>query len=225
MNQTQWLIVIVCTVVLWLIVRFIYDRLKAQREKPVYRAVADSLNFIFCENAGLESLPRRDEFMLFTGKDSQHIPYMLSGTIGNLEIKIVDYVYSAFSSSQESQRRSKQETLVIFQSPDQQWPDLMMLPDSFALKLTKILGFKDIDIDDAPEFSKRYLLNGSDEAAIRKIFRLEVTDAFIRNKKWCLEAHGDVIVFRIKDKRVPPKQIEGFLEETTKLFQLLTRTR
>lgn len=224
MSQTQWLIIIICGIVLSLIVSVIRDWLKSRREMPVYRAVADSLNFTFSEDAGMESLPRRDEFFLLTGKDSQHIPYMLSGTIGNVEVKILDYIYAIFSSTQGRQRRSKQETLVMFQSPDYRWPDFMMIPDSFALKLTEILGMKDIDFDDAPEFSKRYLLNGSDEAAIRRAFRQEVTDAFARRKRWCLEAHGDVIVFRIKDKRVPPKDIRSFLEETIELLQLLTRT-
>lgn len=224
MTQTQWLIIIICAVVLLLIVSCIRDWHKSRREKPVYRAVADSLNFTFSEDAGMESLPRRDEFFLLTGKDSQHIPYMLSGTIRNVEVKIFDYIYATFSSSQGHQRRSKQETLVMFQSPDYRWPDFMMVPESFALKLTKILGMKDVDFHDAPEFSRRYLLNGSDDAAIRRVFRQEVTDAFARKLGWCVEAHGDVIAFRIKDKRVPPKDIRSFLDEAIELLQLLART-
>jgi hypothetical protein len=98
----------------------------------------------------------------------------------------------------------------------------MMMPDSFALKPAKVLGMKDIDIADAPGFSKRYLLNGGDDAAIRRVFRQEVTDAFMLRNHWCVEAHGDVIVFWIKDRRVPPNDIRSFLGETIELFQLLS---
>ena len=224
MTQTQWLIIIICAVVLSLIVKSILDLIKSRREKPVYRALADSLNFTFSKNPGMESLPRKDEFFLFTGKDVQHVPCMLSGTVDNVEVKILDYSYSKHSGSQGGQTRSKLQTLVMFQSPDYRWPDLKMMPDSFALKLTKILGVRDIDFDDAPEFSKRYLLNGSDEAAIRRIFRQEVTDAFARRTGWCVEAHGDVIVFWSEGKRVPPNDIRSFLEETIELLQSLTRT-
>jgi hypothetical protein len=112
----------------------------------------------------------------------------------------------------------------MFQASDYRWPDLMMVPDSFALKLSKLLRMKDNDFDDAPEFSKRYLLNGSDEAAIRRVFRQELTDAFARGKNWCVEAHGDVIVFRREGKRVPPNEIRSFLEETIGLLQLLSRS-
>ena len=110
----------------------------------------------------------------------------------------------------------------MFQLHDYKSPDLMMMPDSFALKLPKVLGMKDIDIADAPEFSKRYFLNGSDEAAIRRLFRREVTDAFMLRNDWCVEAHRDVIVFWIKDRRVPPNEIRPFLGETVELLQLLS---
>jgi hypothetical protein len=169
----------------------------------------------------MESLPHKDEFFLFTGNDSEHIPHMLSGTLDNVEIRILDYTYSLFSGS-HGRRRTKLQTLVMFQHPDYQWPDLMMMPDSFALKLTKVLGMKDIDIADVPGFSKRYLLNGRDDAAIRRLFRKEVTDAFMLRNDWCVEAHGNVIVFWSKDRRVPPNDIHSFLGVTIELFQLLS---
>lgn len=224
MNQTQWLIIIICAVVFSLMVRIIFERFKSRREKPLYRAVSDALNFTLSENVDTGSLPRRNDFFLFTRKDSEHIPYMLSGTVDQVEVRILDFVYSRYKPSAGSQRRETRQTLVMFQAPDFRWPDMRMMPDSFALKLTKMLGVKDIDLDDAPEFSKRYLLNGSDEAAIRRIFRQEVTDAFVRQKGWCLEAHGDVIVFWRNRVRVPPNKILPLLEETIELLQLLTRT-
>jgi hypothetical protein len=224
MTQTQWLIIIVCGVVLSLIASIVRDWFKSRREKPVYRAIADSLNFTFSEDASMESLPQKDEFFLFSGKDSKHISYMLSGTLDNVEVRILDYTYSLFSGSQ-GRRRTTRQTLVMFQLLDYQWPDLMMMPDSFALKLTKFLGMKDIDIADVPGFSKRYLLNGRDDAAIRRVFRKEVTDAIMLRNDWCVEAHGDVIVLWIKDRRVPPNDILSFLGETIELFQLLSGIR
>lgn len=221
MTQTQWLIIIVCGVVLWLFVGILRDWFRSRREKPVYLAVADSLSFTFSENASMESLPQKDEFILLTGKDSKHISHMLSGTLDSVEVRILDYTYSMFSGSQ-GRRRTKRQTLAMFQLHDYKWPDLMMMPDSFALKLPKVLGMKDIDIADAPGFSRRYFLNGSDDAAIRKVFRREVTDAFVLRNDWCLEAHGDVIVFWIKDRRVPPNDIRSFLGETVELLQLLS---
>jgi hypothetical protein len=221
MTQTQWLIIIVCGVVLSLIAIIVRDWLRSRREKPVYRAVADSLSFTFSEIASMESLQKKDEFFLLTGKDSKHISNMLSGTLDGVEVRILDYTYSMFSGSQ-GRRRTKRQTLVMFQLHDYEWPDLMMMPDSFALKLPKVLGMKDIDIADAPGFSKRYFLNGSDDATIRRVFRREVTDAFMLRNDWCVEAHGDVIVFWIKDRRVPPNDIRSFLGETVELLQLLS---
>lgn len=223
MTQTQWLIIIICGVVLSLIVRIILEVIKSRREKPVYRALADSLNFTLSEHLGMEIVPRKDEFFLFRNKNSQGIPIMLSGSIENVEVKVLDYSYSTFSATAERQRPPKLQTLVVFQCPDHRWPDFMMKPDSFAMKLPEILGVKDIDFDDAPEFSKQYFLNGNDEVSIRRVFRKEVTDAFARRRGWCMEAHGDVIVFWRKDKRIPPKRIRPFLEESIGLLRLVAR--
>lgn len=39
---------------------------------------------------------------------------------------------------------------------------------------------------------------------------------------WCVDAHGGIIVFLIKDRRVPPNDIRSFLVETIDLLQLLS---
>jgi hypothetical protein len=179
------------------------------------------MNFTFSVDASMDSLPHRDEFFLFTGKGSQHISYMLSGTLDHVGVRILDYTCSNFSGS-NGRIRTRRQTVIMFELHDYEWPDLTMMPDNFALKLTKVLGMKDIDIANASAFSKRYFLNGRDEAAIRRLFRQEVTDAFMHRNDWCMEAHGDVIVFWINDRRVPPDDIRAFLVETIDLFKLLS---
>lgn len=168
-TQTQWLILIACGVVLSLIASIVRDWLRSRREKRVYETVADSLHFAFSADATIESLPQKDEFLLFTGKTSKHIPYMLGGTLDNVGVNILDYTYSTFSGSQ-GRIRTRRQTVILFHLRDYAWPDLTVMPDNFALKLTTVLGMKDIDIANASAFSKRYFLNGRDEAAIRRMF-------------------------------------------------------
>lgn len=225
MTQTQWLIIIISGVFLSLVVRAVFELVKSRREKPAYRAAAGSMGLHYAEDVATDSLPRKDEFRLFSAKDAEHIPFMMSGAFDGVDVRIFDYVCSTYSGTQDRQLRSRRQTLLMFRSPHYRWPDLMMMPDSFALKLTKLLGFTDIDIPDAPEFSKRYILNGSDEEALRGLFRREVTDELSRGNHWGLEAHGDVIVFRQQDRRIPPKEIPAFFNETIRLLQLLTRQR
>jgi hypothetical protein len=221
MTQTQWLIIIVCGVVLSLITGIVRDWFRSRREKPAYLAVAGSMNFTFSEDASMESLPQKDEFFLLAGKDSKHVSNMLAGTLDGVEVRMLDYTYSLFSGSQGRQR-TKRQTLVMFQLHGYEWPDLMMMPDSFAMKIPKALGMRDIEIADAPGFSKRYFLNGGDDPAIRRVFRPEVTDAFMHRNDWCVEAHGDVIVFWMKDRRVPPSHIRSLLGEALDLLYLMS---
>ncbi len=54
--------------------------------------------------------------------------------------------------------------------------------ESFFHKIRNIIGYKDIDFDTHPNFSKNYLLNGEDENAIRNVFNEGVL-YFFENKK------------------------------------------
>ena len=223
MTQTQWVILIVSGVVLSVIVGVIRDVLTERREKPLYEAFAAALGLSYSETVAKESLPRANDFALFSRKDSERISFVMHGTVRDREVWILDYVYSTFSPRPGGNHRPPvHQTHVMFRTPDDHWPDFRLMPEGFGLGLTKLLGVKDINFDDAPEFSHRYLLKGGDEAAIRGVFRQQVTDAFARSKGWCVEAHGDTIVFWRNRERVPPKDIGTFLEQVMQLLDLLT---
>ena len=82
-----------------------------------------------------------------------------------------------------------------------------------------MFGAKDIDFDNFPEFSKRYLLRGPDEQRIRDFFTNDTLRFFEQLKqKWSIEANGDRIVIYHRAKRSKPAHYNDFLKQTWEAF-------
>ena len=87
-------------------------------------------------------------------------------------------------------------------------------------KIGQAFGFQDIDCDSHPDFSKQYLLRGPDEPAIRALFTSEVLAAFESLHRVSVEASGDRLIFYRARKRIDPDDIQSFMEERFRVFEL-----
>jgi hypothetical protein len=82
------LIVGIIGVLLSLVVRAVFEIVRSRREKPAYLAAAGSMGLNYAEDVATDSLPRKDEFRLFSGKDAEHIPFMMSGAFDGVDVRI-----------------------------------------------------------------------------------------------------------------------------------------
>jgi len=84
-------------------------------------------------------------------------------------------------------------------------PEFSLKPEQFIHKLASTFGYQDIDFVDHLDFSRRYLLRGPDEPAIRGAFAPQVLSFFQSQDKLCAESlpGGRLLVFRL-DRRVKP---------------------
>jgi hypothetical protein len=71
-------------------------------------------------------------------------------------------------------------TVASFKFPAD-FPRFVLCPETLIWKLADKLGYKDLDFDEAPEFSRRVFLHADDEAAARALFKRDLTSAFETN--------------------------------------------
>jgi len=109
-------------------------------------------------------------------------------------------------------------TVVAFHSGKRSLPSFELRPEHFGHKIASSLGSQDIDFDTNPVFSKKYLLRGSDEAAVRELFGSEVIRFFEKHSEWCVEGQGEWMIFYREQKVLKPKDITTFLEEVTEFL-------
>jgi hypothetical protein len=70
-------------------------------------------------------------------------------------------------------------------------------------------------------FSKRYLLRGDNEEAIRSLFNARVLEYFEQHLGMSAEGDGVKLINYRTSKRVSPDKIQGFLQEGYDVLTLL----
>ena len=92
--------------------------------------------------------------------------------------------------------------------------------------LTKLLtafGYQDIDFGQRPEFSKRYLLRGQDEMAIRQAFNDQLLSFFETYQGTSVDAgNNQLFVFRAS-YRCQPQEAQNQLALALNILNLLPR--
>lgn len=109
------------------------------------------------------------------------------------------------------------QTVIWFRSPQLSLPGFVMRPEHVFHKIGSAFGYQDIDFESdraADEFSKKYLLRGGDESAIRSLFEGRVLDFFATHPgKPVVEGRGDRLILYRPKKLIRPENISVFLEE------------
>ena len=108
--------------------------------------------------------------------------------------------------------------MISFQSSNLCLPEFELRPEHFFHKIGQALGYSDIDFETHPEFSRRYLLRGPDEAAIRDFFQPELLSFFESNQGVSLEASGDRLIYYRARKRIKPEEVRAFMEEGFRVY-------
>ena len=96
--------------------------------------------------------------------------------------------------------------------------------ENFLHKIADVFGFKDIDFKNYPLFSKNYLLKGTNEQAIRKLFDSQIINFFEQKRiHSVIESGMNKIVYYKLGKRVKPDQLNSFIEEVRRIVELFDR--
>ena len=88
-------------------------------------------------------------------------------------------------------------------------------------RVIALTGFKDIDFDMYPDFSKRFLVTGKDEPKIRAFFNDELIQFFENHQIYHIESNGDAIIIFNKIKLARTDETIALINYTKELALLL----
>jgi len=180
--------------------------------------LATSMNFSFVRKTDDSLINTHEHFDLFEKGHSKRVSNIMIGDSGDMKITIADYKYTVGNGKNSS---TYSQTIIIIQSAHLNLPHFALSPENFFHKIGGMFGYQDIDFTSHPVFSKKYLLRGKDEDLIRESFKDEVLDYYEKNNILCTEGNGDEFVYYKNSKRIPPKEIQAFLQDGIKLYGLL----
>ena len=206
---------------------FVVGILLGKKRKKQLKALADSMNFSFEggftdeDDALLKSL---SHLSLFRQSGSQGAWSIMHGTVHDVAVTIMDHRYSSGSGSSSGKTRNiSEQTVIVFQSNLLRLPAFTLRPQDLAHDLsTALLGYRDINFDTHPAFSKQYHLHGTEEEPIRDIFNEDVLAYFEQKGKLTVDGSGDSLTFCRSGKTVAVDDIRPFLEHGFEVFSLFS---
>lgn len=180
----------------------------------------------FAEEIGMSFVPKGDEreiqrlptFELFSQGSSRRLFNLLRGEARNVELSIFDYQYTTGSGKNSSTHK---QTVLLMRSPSLMLPEFTLRPENFLHRIASLFGFRDINFEDHPDFSGKYLLRGKDEEAIRALFTSDRLLFFEGASVVCLEGKNDQLVIYRAGERPDPARIRAFLEEGFAIYAKL----
>jgi hypothetical protein len=191
---------------------------RAERKRTeALRRVADEMGFEFSADPPAGFVSRYPGFHLFSQGRRPDVRNLLRGRAGGLEVSIFDYAYVTGSGKN---RHTWRQTVLAFEIDDADLPAFSLRPEMWFHKVGQWLGYKDIDFESHPTFSKKYLLRSGEEEAVRALFNDHVLEYYEANPNVCTEGCGGRLVYYRAQKRVDPAEVRSFLEEGFRVLAL-----
>ena len=173
--------------------------------------------FAFVDRPNISEFQRFKVFSKGHGKIAKN---MLRGTKNNKEIQIFDYKYTiGYGKNQRTYNQS-----VFVAKLNKVLPDFTLGPENFFHKIGDLFGFKDIDFQMYPKFSKKYLLKGDSVASIKSIFNSDVIH-FFENKefRYNVEVQGNMALIYRLSKKVNIDLINQFMDDNLQIVNKFDR--
>jgi hypothetical protein len=160
-------------------------------------------------------------FELFSKGRGKKVVNMLQGGSGDRRLAIFDYQYTTGGGKHTQTYRT---TVLSLRSDGSEWPSFILRRKQPGDAIASWFRGRGIEFAGRPTFSKRYLLRGEDEPAIRTVFTEPVVDYFEENPGLFVEAAGnEVLVYRLGQK-VRPEGVSEFLGKGFEVLGLMRQT-
>lgn len=202
-------------VALLIIVAIVWSiRVEKQRTEDL-KGLADELGLPFHPKGDQSLVSALSSLHLFSQGRARKTKNMIHGDTDEVELGIFDYQFTTGSGKNSHTYR---QTVVCFRSSQLKLPHFEMRPQHFFHAIGKVFGYQDIDFDTHPVFSKNFVLRGSDEEAVRRLFTTDVLSYLEGKTGISVEAQGEFLVFYRGSKRAKAAEIRALMEEGFDLF-------
>ncbi|MHB8971977.1 MAG: hypothetical protein ACYC3X_19340 [Pirellulaceae bacterium] len=191
-----------------------------KRRRDAVASIAEQLGLSFVEDGGAGLLSELSDLPLFSRGRSKRITNLIQGETDEVLMAVFDYQYTTGSGKNAHTSR---QTVAFFRSPGMNLPRFELKPQNFLHGIGKLFGYQDFDFPSHRKFSRMFVLRGTHEAQLRRVFTADVLSFFETKPQVSVEAQGHDLVFYRQSQRVKPDQLrermgEGF--EVWKRFAL-----
>ena len=124
------------------------------------------------------------------------------------------------------QGKSQSRTTVVATRFETPLPPFFLCAENFLLHIFEKLGYADIDLDYAPEFSRRFFLHSDKPDQVRALFTTDVTLAFEQLPQdafLSVQSGGKWLAVFRANRLTPPAQLREVVDTAAKIADALHR--
>ena len=207
---------VIVGVAVFIVGGIIYAKWHEYKRKQGLRKIAEDLGLDYVEDGKHHLFNSLSDLSLFSGGRSRKCSQMICGETDEVTIGIFDYTYH---SGRGDDKRSYTQSVIALQSEQIKLPQFQMRPQSSILDiLGSVLGIQNIDFETHPEFSKMFILQGNDEAAIREFFDADWLSFLERYKGFSLEGRNGALIFYCSNRQIRPSEIKDYLAKAYDIY-------
>jgi hypothetical protein len=195
-----------------------YSYYATKKRREAMMEATESMGLTFFPDGDEDLLERLSLFKLFNQGHSRKMKNLIQGDSGEVKIAIFDYHYTT-GGGKNSQHHH--QSIVALQSSQLICPDFTMRPEGMFDKIGSALGFQDIDFESHELFSRSFVLQGSNEEAIRSYFDQSVLDFFAAKPGISVEAQTGTLFFYRARKRIQPHEIKDNLAQAYEVYGMM----
>lgn len=205
----KYIVCLIALVVIWLWIAMQFSK---KRSREIASAAA-SMGYTF-EGAGkvLAAQIGTIPVHLFGIGHNKVIDNVLRGPRGAF---LFDFQYTTGAGRYQSFAR---QTVAGFGFPGAAIPQFQLGPQHWWQKVGDVVSHHLIHFDSHPAFSKRFLLRGPDESAIRAFFTpplLSYLETLPEKPAWTVEAAGPWLLIYVHKHRAKPAVLQAFAGEAS----------
>lgn len=210
-------IVILTTVFGLVAIIAVYSWRKEKERTRQLQLTASQLGWSFAASAPLNMIAGLDRFTLFNQGHAKEIKNFMYGEANGTKAAIFDYVYVI---GYGKNRQVHRQSVVYLEPANLSVPYFSLRPENVLLKIFTAFGYQDIDFGQRPEFSRKYILRGQDEQAIRRTFNDGLLSFYEQYLGTSTDGGGNqLFVFR-GGYRLQPHEIQGNVGVALKIMTL-----
>ena len=179
-----------------------YDTARGQQMQQA----AGQIGFAFQPQAELSALHFFANFELFEGNPLK-FENLMTGKVRGRDAVIFDLAYRNVGGSGGGGTTTSMQTMYAVMSGELNLPGFYLRPEGAIEKTLNAVSRIDIDFAERPDFSRRFLLYGEDESAIRRLFTPQKLDFFEKNPNLCAFGRGNYLFLYQSRTPNPPTQV------------------
>ena len=195
----------------------VYNRRRERERTQQLQLVASQIGWNFAATAPLNMIAGLERFALFNQGHNKEIRNFMYGETSGTNAAVFDYLYIV---GYGKNRQTHYQSVVYLEPGNLSLPYFSLRPENFLHRIISAFGYQDIDFGQRPEFSRRYILRGQDEPAIRQVFNDRVLSFYEAYPETCTDGGGNQLFLFRSNYRIQPQEIQSYVALGRNLLNL-----